>query len=324
MNYFTAELHCHTLHSDGTFTLEQLCQSAKNAELDIIASTDHNTQSAQFELTASLQTKTLPVICGIEWTTYFGHMLVLGAKEFVDWRYVTPETIDEYIAKVKKAGGLVGLAHPFDLGSPMCTGGHWDFKVNDWSQVDYIEVWHEDNPSVKTPNLRALEFWTELLDKSYHIAIVYGKDWHGIWEENMQDAYTLLGVEDDFITPKNALKSINDGRTAITLGPKFIMQLSDENSVYYIGDTINKGKYKLSLLIDENARHKQWKKFNIVPQEVRLVGNGGTVLWQSDYKGGEIKTELQLNSGWIRSELWGIANGQKCSLAITGAIYINN
>lgn len=322
MNYFAAELHCHTLHSDGAFTLEELCHSAKDAQLDIIASTDHNTQSAQFELTDTLQEKTLPVIRGIEWTTYFGHMLVLGAKAFVDWRFATPDTIDESIAKVKEAGGLVGLAHPFDLGSPMCTGGHWDFHIKDWSNVDYIEVWHEDNPSLKAPNLRALELWTELLDKGRHIAITYGKDWHGPWADKQIDACTWLGIKEDKITPALALEAISLGRTVISLGPKFEMRLSDETSVYQIGDTVSPGVYNVFFSTDESARRDQWWQFHIIPQAFRLVGKGGTVLWEGPYHENTMQTVSKLEPGWVRGELWGTADGQKCALAITGAIYI--
>lgn len=323
MNYFAAELHCHTLHSDGSFTLEELCRSAKDEELAIIASTDHNTQSAQFALTDALQAETVPVIRGIEWTTYFGHMLVLGAASFVDWRFATPDTIDDSICAVKKAGGLVGIAHPFDLGSPMCTGGYWDFHVKDWSQVDYIEVWHEDNPSVQTPNLRALQFWTELLDQGAHIAPVYGKDWHGPWPEDRMPAVTYLGIPEEKITPERALIAIQKGRTSLTLGPSFLLRISDSCQVYHLGDTVERGSYHLFFSTDETTRAGRWQRFHIQPEEIRLVGNGGSVLKEIPYMPGNVQMDAELQPGWIRGELWGIANGVRCALAITGAIYIN-
>ena len=45
MNWFAGELHTHTVHSDGEFTVEQLCRAAKERELSLIALTDHNTAS---------------------------------------------------------------------------------------------------------------------------------------------------------------------------------------------------------------------------------------------------------------------------------------
>ena len=67
-------------------------------------------------------------------------MLVLGANDFVDWRDAQPDNIDEKIKQVKAVGGIVGIAHPYQLGSPLCTGGRWEFNVRDWRNVDYIEV----------------------------------------------------------------------------------------------------------------------------------------------------------------------------------------
>ena len=122
MSYLPVELHCHTIHSDGDFTPEALQKAAVSDGLSLIALTDHNT----FTGTEELDEKIIPFIKGIEWTTYFGHMLVLGAKSFVDWRDAVPNNIDEKISAVKAAGGIVGVAHPYQCGSPICTGGRWN------------------------------------------------------------------------------------------------------------------------------------------------------------------------------------------------------
>ncbi len=174
MKYIPCELHCHTIHSDGDFTPKSLQQAAKENELSLIALTDHNTFSGAKELNGDI----IPFIKGIEWTTYFGHMLVLGAKSFVDWRDAVPDNIDDKIEAVKKAGGTVGVAHPFQCGSPICTGGRWEFNVTKWENVNYIEIWHEAFHDGNTENDRALAFWTSLLDQGYRLAASYGKDWH--------------------------------------------------------------------------------------------------------------------------------------------------
>ena len=90
MSYLPCELHCHTVHSDGSFLPRELQQNAADDHLALIALTDHNTTSGYDELDDSI----IPTVHGIEWTTYFGHMLVLGAKEFVDWRDAVPNNID--------------------------------------------------------------------------------------------------------------------------------------------------------------------------------------------------------------------------------------
>ena len=139
MSYLPCELHCHSVHSDGSFSVAELLRRAYDDHLALIALTDHNTVSGHGELDDSIT----PAVPGIEWTTFFGHMLVLGARDFVDWRDAVPANIDDKIDQVHAAGGLCGVAHPFQLGSPICTGGRWAFDVQDWNRVDYLEVWHD-------------------------------------------------------------------------------------------------------------------------------------------------------------------------------------
>ena len=43
MSYLPCELHCHTIHSDGDFTVSELQKAAADDHLAIIALTDHNT-----------------------------------------------------------------------------------------------------------------------------------------------------------------------------------------------------------------------------------------------------------------------------------------
>lgn len=43
--WYPCELHCHTLHSDGSFTVNELLSAAKSRKLSGICLTDHNTVS---------------------------------------------------------------------------------------------------------------------------------------------------------------------------------------------------------------------------------------------------------------------------------------
>ncbi|MDR0731630.1 MAG: CehA/McbA family metallohydrolase, partial [Treponema sp.] len=175
IRYKCFELHTHTLQSDGEFTLAELRERAGEFLYDAIAVTDHNTQSALEELSPG---PGIPVIPGIEWTTYYGHMVVLGADEYIDWRFARPETIDEYTQAIKNVRGVVGIAHPFEFGSPLCTGCYWDFKVQNWETIDYIEVWSNPFPHSALKNHLAFEWWTSLLNQGHHLAAAAGWDWH--------------------------------------------------------------------------------------------------------------------------------------------------
>ena len=85
MRYLPIELHTHTHHSDGRFTPAELLQAAAAYGYHGLVLTDHNTVSALPEI-RELPGDTLPVLQGIEWTTYYGHLLVLGYDTVIDWR----------------------------------------------------------------------------------------------------------------------------------------------------------------------------------------------------------------------------------------------
>ena len=63
LKWFPCEMHCHTLHSDGKFTVESLMQTAKEYGLSGIALTDHNTVSGWDEITEEREKKYVSAIC---------------------------------------------------------------------------------------------------------------------------------------------------------------------------------------------------------------------------------------------------------------------
>ena len=314
MSYFPCELHCHTVHSDGAFQVKELLESAKADNLSIIALTDHNTFSGHAELDDTI----LPAIRGIEWTTYFGHMLVLGAKEFVDWRDAVPTNIDEKIKEVKAADGIVGIAHPFQMGSPICTGGRWEFKVKDWQNVDYMEIWHEDLTRITSENKKSLELWTSLLDKGYKIAATYGRDWHRR-ETGGHYGCTYIDI-DGKVNGKNALYAIKRGKTVVSTGAKFFFTLHKDGNTYSIGDTVQNGNYTFSFSADLRSHQKDAVEESIVYKKIKIVTNGSKIVFEASLD--ERNANLALEKGhWYRTELWGSVNGDDRPLAITSPVY---
>ena len=244
-------------------------------------------------------------------------MLVLGANDFVDWRDAQPDNIDEKIKQVKAVGGIVGIAHPYQLGSPLCTGGRWEFNVRDWRNVDYIEVWHQNLYSAKRENERALELWTSLLDKGYKIAATYGRDWH---REETSGHYGCTYVDVDDISAKSVMRAIRLGKTVISHGAKFIFRVHRHGVTSGIGDTVKKGNYTFSFFTDLHSRAKDAGDEDIVYKEIKIITNGGKCVLETRYD--ERHVRLRLDSGcWYRAELWGTVDGEKKPLSITSPIY---
>ena len=318
------ELHTHTLHSDGNFSVAELCTHAKEFLYDGIALTDHNTMSGLDELNAGA-VKTIPVIPGIEWTTYYGHMLVLGAEKYIDWRFARPDTIDEYTNALKEAGAVIGIAHPFELGSPMCTGCYWDFKVKNWNNIDYIEIWTDPFPQRQYKSEVAFSWWTELLNKGHHLAASSGWDWHRLEAgKPVLPAATWLGLENGTISTASVKEALASGRTIVSSGPFPHIRLCRGEQIFYPGDTLESGEAGLTLALNENKRRKIWGSFGIRTEKICLVHNGNCLASfsrpsalkddTSKAEDAEWTENLNLAPGWIRIEGYGDLEGQKNKL----------
>lgn len=324
--YRPMELHTHTLHSDGAFTVEGLCEAAKARELQGVALTDHNTFSGLHEATPELAAHMLPLIPGIEWTTFFGHLLVIGADKYVDWRTATPDNIDEHLKAIREANGVAGIAHPFALGSPFCTGCFWEYRVRDWSLVDYIEVWNEPDPQLNPTNDLALQWWTDLLNQGHRLAATCGTDWHGPDKaEARHKPVTYLGLEDGMVTTASVRDALHAGRVYVTSGPELSLEAQQEGNSLGIGDQLHAGKAVFKWCIDNTTRAAQWQGFGIAARKAVIVQNGAPLheapCSAVGQDGGQFG--LSLWPGWIRLEIIGDYQGEQDQLlAFTSPIYI--
>lgn len=315
--WFACELHCHTVHSDGDFTVETLLTTARERKLDGICLTDHNTQSG---VPAAQKADILPVLGGMEWTTYFGHMPVLDCKQDVDWRDALPDTIDEKLRQVHENGGICGVAHPFQIGTPICTGGHWDYRVQDWSLVNYIEIWSEGSPYLNTANRRAIGLWESILDKGFHLTPTFGRDWHRPTNNMYPAACTYLLCDSGDFTPEKMKTAIRDGRTVVSAGPLFYFETEAGETV---GDTVAAGDTEWIIHINTDRAVTVPQANAYTPKTVRIITNGGKILSEISIDNGELRIALPLESThWYRAELWGEIDGNPdCQLAVTAPIY---
>lgn len=312
--WFPCELHCHTIHSDGSFTVESLISTAKERKLKGICLTDHNTMSGHEE---AGQEKELAVLPGIEWTTYFGHMLVLGANRFVDWRDATPHNIDEKMKAVHESQGLVGIAHPFQLGTPVCTGGHWDFKVKDFSLVNYMEIWSEGEPLMNSPNKRARKLWHQKLSEGCRITPTMGRDWHRGENNLLKGACTYLLCDGDKLTAESMKKAIETGRTSVSAGPLFYFSTDMGETV---GDEIEEGERKFEFTVDFERFISMNPDYEVVPEKVVIFTDN---LKKVEECGPDEKMKLRLQKGYYTAELYGrVGDKENELIAFTAPIYV--
>lgn len=321
MRYHPFEMHCHTRHSDGTFTVPGLLEAVAAYGYKGLALTDHNAVSGLLEVTAEQPT----VIPGIEWTTFFGHLLVLGCRRFVDWRFVTPDTIDEALAEIREAGGVAGVAHPCEVGAPLMCGCNWEFRVTRWDLVNYVEIWSGENPHARAKNALALPWYDALLNAGHHLAVTAGRDWHGpdpAGEVPLLTA-TYLGIEGP-VTAESALEAIRCGRTYVTLGPTLDVALSQGNRRLGLGETAKAGPGELTVSCGMEERREIWGRHELESSVLRLTANGASVA-EVPFSGGTVTLPVQLEPGWLRLELLGTwAQGGKGTLALTSPLYVSS
>lgn len=173
------ELHNHTVESDGSLTCQELTEYLAADHVDAFAITDHNTTSGQKKIEQLLEEKHYPIslIRGMEYTTYFGHILCLNLAKYVPWNSIDQHRPELLFEAAREKGALVGIAHPFSYGDPFARGCRFEMTASDYSKVDFIEIFN--NPeSLHEVNERGTNLWMSLIFSGYQITATSGMDLH--------------------------------------------------------------------------------------------------------------------------------------------------
>lgn len=158
--WYRGDAHLHTVHSDGRRLPEEVAAGARDAGLDFIVSTDHNT-SASHGVWGPLAGDDLLIIPGEEITTRNGHLVAAGLPNgrWIDWRYRARDGLfDRFLRDIRRGGGIAVAAHPF---TP-CLACNWKFG---YAGLDAVEVWN--GPWTPDDEL-AVAMWDGMLVQSAH------------------------------------------------------------------------------------------------------------------------------------------------------------
>lgn len=175
LRWWSGDLHMHTVHSDGDWTIAGLVASAREAHLDFICVTDHNTASHHAEIDRLRAGSSQPLLLrGEEITTYGGHTNAWGLPSgtWIDFRTRPGDNarMSAIAAQAHRSGALISINHPFAL----CGGCSWSYDAAA-SGFDAIEVWN--GPWDPTDEL-ALAMWDKVLQSGRRITAVASSDSH--------------------------------------------------------------------------------------------------------------------------------------------------
>lgn len=182
-NRFNIDLHMHTLYSDGAYTTKELIDKAKNANLDIVSITDHDSVFAIREAIEYGKEVGIEVIPGLEISTDIEDKEVHLLGYFID---VEDEELQKYLKffrdeRVYRAKRIIKKLRQLGL------------------EITFEDVMKESNNSaVGRPHIAIAIYKLGFVSDYYEAFHKYLRDNGPAYERKIH------------ISPQSALKLIND------------------------------------------------------------------------------------------------------------------
>jgi len=147
-----ADLHIHSLASDGISSVAEILDAATEAGLDVIAITDHERIDAALAAQRMAQRANAPieVIVGEEISTRSGHLIGL----FLTERIKPWQSLRTSVARIHDQGGLAVVAHPL-VPYPLCASAGAIRRLLD----DSDPTFHPDGIEAFNPTTAGMR-WT--------------------------------------------------------------------------------------------------------------------------------------------------------------------
>ena len=207
--WYKGDLHCHTFHSDADGSPETLHAQAKQAGLDFLAVTDHNT-TTQRSYFYPQSSPDMVFVRGLEVSSFAGHANAYGIDGMIDYRMTKPEDGRLLDKHVHALGGLLSLNHD----KPTIP---WQWET---PQIDLMEVWQS---TWIEWNWISLARYQHRLAAGLRITAIGGSDWHQPADLQPQSPYVLGTPTTVFyleeLSEAAILKAMKAGHAYITEGP---------------------------------------------------------------------------------------------------------
>jgi hypothetical protein len=244
-SWYRGDLHGHTWHSDGHWDVPDLVAYAAAQRLDFVTLTDHNTMSGLAQMD-SLAAGALLTMGGMELTTFYGHALALGVRNWIDWRVRPGERrMADAVREVEAAGGLFVIAHPMALGDPICTGCDWQYTDVMPGEARCVEIWNGAWNDSVSRNEAALNLWYGWLNQGIRMVATAGSDIHG--ERDAHHSYGRSVVYADALNERAILQAVRQGHLYLSTAPRLALTaLTPDGRRGMLGDRLHASQAQLS------------------------------------------------------------------------------
>ncbi|MUN39427.1 CehA/McbA family metallohydrolase [Actinomadura litoris] len=214
--WLAGDLHAHTVHSDGTLTVDELAGRAAARGLDFLAVTDHNTVSHHPELPAAGAHAGVVLVPGQEVTTDLGHANVFGDTGWVDFRRPSAD----WARYAADRGGVMSINHPL---SGDCA---WRRPLPEADRPPLVEIWHS---SWWDRTWGAPLAWTDLWLPGGAVP-VGGSDFHDPAQHKILGEPTTWVLAED-ASADGVVAALRSGRTSVSSGPRAPVLLRVEDDL---------------------------------------------------------------------------------------------
>jgi hypothetical protein len=218
--------------------------AARNANLDFIALTDHNTTSHWTEV-ERLQPyySNLLLVHAREVTTYNGHMNAFGERSFVDFRVTGQRSIHAVLDEVSAGGAFISINHPAAPDDETCMGCGWSARdLETMRRVNGIEIVNGDNAEGPLAGWR---FWASMLNSGLHLTAIGGSDDHTADEQRDRAVgrpATMVYAEE--LSESALLNGLKNGRAYVRTrgvsGPVLQFEGTAKGQSWQMGATVPK------------------------------------------------------------------------------------
>lgn len=237
------ELHNHTLESDAPQSCEELIGVMEREGADVFALTDHNTVSGHRKIRRLLEEtpRHTQAIYGMEYTTYYGHILCQNLNVYVPWDSIDRHKPELLFEACKASGALVGIAHPFAFGDPFARGCRFEMEITDFSSVDYIEIINNAQ-SMREVNRHGIAWWESLVLAGKPVAATAGMDMHRDTEFAMKFATYIESNDGD--PAKELIEAVRAGRTWVSNGMALQYEKTPDGRWHFTLEDVKKPGYR--------------------------------------------------------------------------------